>query len=377
MLSLALKMLMRDRVKYLMLVSGIALCTTLMTQQASVFCGLMMWTTGTVRNIAAPIWVMDAKVERADDVVPMRSVEVDRVRSVDGVAWAVPLFWSITQARLEDGSFQSLQLVGLDAATLMGRPPEMTSGSLTDLRLPNAVVVDQVAVEKFAKKGLTLTIGTVFEINDVQARVVGIARTARSFLGQPYVYTTYDRALEYTPPQRKRLSYVIAGPADGVSAETVAARISKLPGLRARAANDFFWETLFWYVRNTGIPISFGTTVVLGAIVGMAIAGQTFYLFVYENMRYLAAFKAMGCRTHLLAAMVLLQAFFVGFLGDGLGTGLGAMFGNAVVDAGAPPVHVPWQLPAFTAVVIFLVSLLASLIGLYKVARLEAAVVFR
>jgi putative ABC transport system permease protein len=296
---------------------------------------------------------------------------------VDGVAWAVPLFWSITQARLEDGSFQSLQLVGLDAATLMGRPPEMTSGSLTDLRLPNAVVVDQVAVEKFAQKGLTLTIGTVFEMNDVQARVVGIARTARSFLGQPYVYTTYDRALEYTPAQRKRLSYVIAGPADGVSAETVAARISSLQGLRARAANDFFWETLFWYVRNTGIPISFGTTVVLGAIVGMAIAGQTFYLFVYENMRYLAAFKAMGCRTRTLASMVLLQAFFVGFLGYGLGTGLGAMFGNAVIDAGAPPVYVPWQLPAFTAVVIFLVSLLASLIGLYKVARLEAAVVFR
>jgi putative ABC transport system permease protein len=377
MLSLALKMLMRDRVKYVMLVSGIALCTTLMTQQASVFCGLMMWTTGTVRNIGAPIWVMDAKVERADDVVPMRSVEVERVRSVEGVAWAVPLFWSITQARLEDGSFQSLQLVGLDAATLMGRPPEMTSGSLEELRLPNAVIVDQVAVEKFRQKGLVLTIGTVFEMNDVQARVVGIAKTARSFLGQPYVYTTYDRALEYTPGQRKRLSYVLAGPAPGLTNEEVALRISKLDGLRARAVTDFFWETLWWYVKNTGIPISFGTTIVLGAIVGIAIAGQTFYLFVYENLRFLAAFKAMGCRTRTLAAMVICQSFFVSFLGYGLGTGLGAMFGNAVVDAGAPPVFIPWQLPVFIGCVILLVSFISSLIGLWKVTRLEAAVVFR
>jgi putative ABC transport system permease protein len=270
-----------------------------------------------------------------------------------------------------------LQLVGLDAATLMGRPPEMTSGTLEDLRLPNAVVVDQVAVEKFRQKGLELRLGTVFEMNDVQARVVGIAKTARSFLGQPYVYTTYDRALEYTPAQRKRLSYVIAGPADNISAQVVAERISRLDGLRARAVGDFFWETLFWYVRNTGIPISFGTTVVLGAIVGMAIAGQTFYLFVYENMRYLAAFKAMGCRTRTLAAMVIFQSFFVGFLGYGLGTGLGAMFGNAVMDKGAPPVFVPWQLPAFTACVILLVSVVSSLIGLWRVARLEAAVVFR
>lgn len=377
MLTLALKMLMRDRLKYLMLVSGIALCTTLMTQQASVFCGLMMWTTGTVRNIGAPIWVMDAKVERADDVVPMRSIEVNRVRSVEGVGWALPLFWSITQARLEDGSFQSVQLVGLDAATQMGRPMEMIEGSFDDLRLPNAVVVDQVAVEKFRQKGLELKLGTVFEMNDVQARVVGIARTARSFLGQPYVYTTFDRALEYTPSQRKRLSYVIAGPVEGLTNQEVALRISQLDGLKARALEDFFWETLFWYVKNTGIPISFGTTVVLGAIVGIAIAGQTFYLFIYENLRYLAAFKAMGCRTRTLAAMVILQSFFVGFLGYGLGTGLGAMFGNAVMEQGAPPVFIPWQLPAFTACVIFLVSLISSLIGLWKVVRLESAVVFR
>ena len=38
-------------------------------------------------------------------------------------------------------------------------------------------------------------------------------------------------------------------------------------------------------MEKTGIPINFGITVVLGFIVGTAIAGQTFYLFTVENLK--------------------------------------------------------------------------------------------
>jgi len=376
-LTIALKMLFRDRAKYAMLVCGLAFCSLLMCQQASVFCGLMMWTTATVRNIGAPVWVVDAKVEQANEVIPMRQIEVERVRSVPGVAWAVPLYLGIEQARLGDGSFQNVQLTGLDTGTLTGRPMDMREGRIEDLRLPSAVVVDQVAVEKFRRKGITIQLGTVFEINDKEARVVGICHVNRSFLGQPYIYTTYDRALEYAKPSRKQLSYVLAGPSPGVSNGKLASRISKLPGLRAIAKDELFWLTVWWYITNTGIPISFGTVVILGVIVGIAIAGQTFYLFVYDNLRYLAALKAMGARMRVLAGMVLLQAFSVGFIGYGIGVGLTAWFGNAVLAKEQPPFFMPWQVPAFVALVIVFICSFSATIGLVKIARLEPAVVFR
>jgi putative ABC transport system permease protein len=376
-LRLALKMLMQDKVKYAMLISGLTFCALLMTQQASVFCGLMRWTTATVRNVNVPIWVMDAKVQRADDVVPMRSIEVERVKSVAGIDWAVPLFWTVQQTRLEDGSFEAMQLMGLDSSTLIGRPAVMLKGRFEDLRLPNAVVVDQVAVEKFQRKNLPLEIGTTFEINDKEARVVGICYAERSFLGQPYCYTTYDRALEYTPDQRKRLSYVLAAPKPGVSNKEAARRISQLDGIRAIPRDEFYWQTMIWYIKNTGIPISFGTVVVLGALVGIAISGQTFYLFIHENLRYLAAFKAMGARTRTLAGMVLVQSFTVGFVGYGLGVGLASWFGNAVVAKGQPPFYMPWQLLLFTGAVILMVCSTSALIGLRQVLKLEPAVVFR
>ena len=377
MFRLALKMLYGDLAKFIMLIGGLTVCSLLMTQQSGVFCGLMMWTTATIRNVDVPIWVSDAKVEQVNEVVAMRDIEVNRVRSIEGVEWAVPLYWGIIQTRLPNGAFQQIQLTGLDSATLIGRPARMLEGNVEDLRLPNAVVVDQIAVKKFKTKGLTLKVGDVFEINDKEARVVGICFAEQSFMGQPYVYTTYERALEYVPQQRKMLSFVLAKPRDDVSPAEVVSRIKKIPGLTAFTSQDFQDQTMNWYIKYTGIPISFGTVVVLGIVVGIAIAGQTFYLFVHENVRHLAALKAMGASNALLAEMVFLQAFAVGITGFGLGTGLTSMLGRKFMTFGEPPFFLPWQVLAFAGSVIVFICLFAAGIGLLKVFRAEPAIVFR
>ena len=377
MLRIALLMLFRDKAKYVMLVGGLTFCSLLMTQQTSVFCGIMLWTTATVRNIDAKVWVFDAKVEQVNEVIPLREIEVTRVRSVPGVEWAVPLYLGIEQARLSDGSFQNVQLTGLDTATFVGRPMEILKGRIEDLRLPDAVIIDQVGVEKYRKKGIHIDIGTSFEINDKRAEVVAICHENRSFLAQPYVFTTYDRALQFAKPQRKMLSCVLVEPKPGVPPQELAARISTVPGLRAFARDDLFWTTVRWYIKNTGIPISFGTVVLMGMIVGIAIAGQTFYLFILDNLRYLAALKAMGARMPILTAMVFLQSFSVGIVGFGIGVGLTTLFGLKVLKLETPPFFMPWQVPVAVAGIIMLICSFSALIGLRQIAKLEPAVVFK
>jgi putative ABC transport system permease protein len=377
MLRIALLMLFRDRAKYVMLVGGLTFCSLLMTQQTSVFCGIMLWTAATVRNIDAKVWVFDAKVEEVNEVIPLREIEVTRVRSVPGVEWAVPLYLGIEQARLGDGSFQNVQLTGLDTATFVGRPMEILKGRIEDLRLPDAVIIDQVGVEKYRKKGIKIDVGTSFEINDKRAEVVAICHENRSFLAQPYVFTTYDRALQYAKPQRKMLSCVLVEPKPGVSPQELAARISTVPGLRAFERDDLFWTTIRWYIKNTGIPISFGTVVIMGMIVGIAIAGQTFYLFILDNLRYLAALKAMGARMPILTAMVFLQSFSVGIVGFGIGVGLTTLFGLKVLKLETPPFFMPWQVPVAVAGVIMLICSFSALVGLRQIAKLEPAVVFK
>jgi len=107
MIRLALKMLFGDTAKYLMLVVGIFFATFLIAQQASVFCGLMLWTTATLKNVPAPIWVVDERVEQINETNPLRDTDVARVRSVDSVAWAMPVSSGIQRVRLSNGSSKS------------------------------------------------------------------------------------------------------------------------------------------------------------------------------------------------------------------------------------------------------------------------------
>jgi putative ABC transport system permease protein len=150
MIGLALKMLFGDTAKYLMLVAGLFFATFLIVQQASVFCGLMRWTTATLKNVAAPIFVVEERVEQVNETNPMRDTDVARVRSVSAVRWAMPLYSGIQRVRLEDGSFKTVQLIGVDAASLAGAPGRMVEGNLEDLRLPNTVVIDELATVRLS-----------------------------------------------------------------------------------------------------------------------------------------------------------------------------------------------------------------------------------
>ena len=378
MYRLALKMLIGDRAKYLILISGLSFATLLMTQQAAVFFGLLSWTTSHMRNMRASIWVVDPKVEQVNEVKALRDTDIGRVRSVQGVAYAMPLYAGIQQARMPDGSFKPVQLIGLDSATMVGRPPKIIAGKLEDLRLPNAVIIDDLAVQRLSVGRVKpLGIGDSFEMNDKEARVVGLCKADRHFFGYPYVFTTYDQALLFAPKMRKMLSYVVAEPKPGKSAAQVAVEIEKQTGLKAFTEESFFWSTIWWYFRNTGIPASFGTTIILGFVVGVAVCGQTFYSFVLENMRHLAALKAMGTSNWMLAKMLLLQALTVGLIGYGIGVGLASLFGFMVLKTGQPPFIMPYQLPLVVFVVILVICGFAALLGIWRVAKLEPAVVFR
>jgi putative ABC transport system permease protein len=378
MIRLALKMLFGDHAKYLMMISGITFATLLMTQGAALFCGIMSWTYSPLRNMRAHIWVTDPKVEQVNDSKPLRDTDILRVRSVDGVAWAAALYQGYNQARMIDGSFKFVTLVGLDPTTLAGAPEKIEQGSLDDLRLPNSVILDQFGVERFSEgREKPIGVGDSFEINDKEARIVGICRTVRSFTGGPFVFTTYSRIPEYVPGQRKLLSFVLAEPAEGKSDIEVARSIERETGLRAYTRTEFMWSTIWWYVANTGIPINIGLIVFIGFVVGVAVSGQTFYSFILENTRNLAALKAMGASTWTLCCMLIVQSLAVSLIGYGIGLGLVSMIGSAVLSLGKVPFLLLWQLPVASLAAVIFIAILSAVLGIWRITRLEPAIVFR
>lgn len=380
---IALKMLMGDRGKYLGIVMGLTFASLIMTQQPAIFIGLMMRSYSFITDVGLPdIWVMDPKVQFIDDVKPMQDMELYRVRGIEGVKWAMPLYKGLIKARLANGNFQTCNVIGLDDATLIGGPPRMLEGRLEDLRRSDAVIVDRDgAVEKLGVPGpngepIPLKVGDSLELNDRRAIVVGIAKNTRTFQSQPVVYTTYTRAMMYAPRERKLLSFILVKAKPGEDLEILSERIRRSTGLQAYTQKGFQKLTYDYFMANTGIPINFGISVTLGFIVGAAIAGQTFYSFTMENLRQFGVLKAMGASNWTLLRMILLQATLVGAIGYGLGVGLTSLFGWAMRNT-ILAFKFPWQLLVFSGLGVMLICIFAALISIRKVIQLEPAVVFK
>jgi putative ABC transport system permease protein len=377
MIWIAWKMLIGNRAKYLGIVFGVAFAALLIAQQSSIFCGLMALTVSQILDVeGAGIWVMDPKVKYVDDVKPMADTHLYRVRGVPGVDWAVRLYKGIARARLEAGSYEQVILLGLDDATFIGAPLNMIEGSIDDLRAPDAVIMDIVGYRKLWPDE-PFKRGRIIEMNDRRAVIVGLAKARKTFQSFPVVYTRYSQAVRFAPPERKVLSFVLAEPAPGVAAAELAGRISAQTGLQALSRDDFLAKTIRYYLLNTGIPINFGITVGLGFLVGTAIAGQTFYLFIVENLRQFGALKAMGTGNGTILLMVLAQALHVGFVGLGVGVGLAALFGWSTRSFSKLSFYMPWQVLVITGVAVFLIVLLASLLSIRRVFIVDPAIVFR
>lgn len=378
MFRLALKMLLGDKTKYTGIVLGLSFAAFIISQQSAILVGIMNRTFGFITDTSQPtIWVMDPTVQYIDDIKPLKDTDLYRVRSVPGVDWALPLYKGLIQARLHNGTFQTCILIGIDDATFIGGPPVMIQGSIQDLRIDGGVIVDRVGSQsKLASPAGPLQVGDRMELNDHRAVVVGICSASRTFQSQPVIYTTYGRATRFVPAQRKRLSFIIARPKPGLDPQAVCHTITSTTGFAAYTATEMKYLTLKYYLKYTGIFVNFGVAIILGFIIGTAIAGQTLYTFTLDNLPYFGVFKAMGAHNDLLTKMVILQAIFVSGIGWGIGMGMASIFALCTAHTELS-FKMPLWLYGATGFSILLISMLTSYICVRKVANVDPAIVFK
>jgi putative ABC transport system permease protein len=384
MLTIALKMLFNDKAKYFGIILGVSLASMVITWQGSIFIGIMTRTVAMVNDMAvADIWVMDPKVQYTEDIKPLQDTELNRVRGVPGVQWAMPLFKGTVRVRLADGTFQNCNLLGLDDATLTGGPPAMVEGRMEDLRRADAVVLDAVGARaRLARRNpdgsilRPVQIGDELEINDRRGVIVGFGRNSRAWNNLPTIYTTYSRAVLFAPSERKQLTFVLAKAEPGQDLQELCDRITRDTGLAAYTASQFRWLTVGYFLKYTGIPINFGIAVGLGFLIGTLITGFMFFSFTIDNLRYFGTFKAMGVSDGTLLRMVMLQALVIAVIGFGLGAGMAMLMGSGAANTQLA-FKTTWQLLFVSGAAVVIISMLAAMLSIWKVMRLEPAVVFK
>ena len=379
MLTTALRMLLGDPTKCLGLVFGVALSTLLVCQQVSIFFGLLGRASSVVNDVReADIWVMDPSVKTVDAPFPLRDTVLQRVRGVEGVEWAVPFFRANVQVRTREGTLENAILLGIDDASLVGVPDNFMLGSIDDLAMPDAIAMNPAGF-RLLFPGEELDVGRTLELNDRRARIAAIVDASPAFSANLSIYTRYSLATAYTNNGRNQLSFVLAKSAEGADRQAVVESIGEETGLKVVTGEQFRMESIVYILKNTGIPVSFGTVVILGALIGVAIVGLTFNQFITENLRQYAALKAIGVRNGRLLVMTLFQALFVGTIGYGLGLFAASQFFNwpsKNVDALRGFYLLP-EVAVGVAVLAVVIVFASTLISMRRVLVVDPATVFR
>jgi putative ABC transport system permease protein len=373
-LRIGFKLLVNDKGKFSALLIGITFAVFLMMEMTAMFAGIMERAYSTVTNIGAAVWVMDPAVNTATSAIPMPDYLLDAIRSMDGVSYAVPLYMGGALVKLNDGTFQSVYVVGVDDESLFGRP-EMEQGNILDIYNDGTFfAVDDAEFPKLENP----KIGTTFELNDFRGTIVGIARVASNGLnGVPTLYTTYNRAIQYIPSTRFTTSYILVQPKSDAAVAGIKQQVAKL-GYVAFTATEFKQRISDYYTYQTGIGTNILMMTVISFIVGLSISGQTFYTFILENLEKFGALKAIGAKGRELVYMILFMATFTALTGYGLGVGLVTLM---ICIARS-------RLPNYAAMITFwnlglafgmvlLIAGISSYVGVRKVLKVEPFDIFR
>lgn len=373
----AIAMLVYDRTKLLGMVFGLAFSSLLMTQQLGVFLGVMELSRHTIDASGADLWVCDPHAQMTTFAWPLRPADVQRVASVEGVAWASPLNIHPELVRRRDGSYDQCQIFEIDPRTLAGGPTAMLAGSADELRRPDAVVIDAEAARRLEVivdgRSMPVRVGDRLTVGEREMTVVGIARTQRNFQFQPALWTARS---QQTSTTQRSVGFILAGGRAGIDHARLAEAVSRATGLHAFTRDSFSDLNFRFLLLNTGIPANFAIAVALGFVVGLAIAGQTFIQFINDHLRHFAALKAMGASSRTIMAMVSVQALVAGGLGYGIGVGLAAIFDRAV-DGTILASRLAPTLLLVTAGATAVIVLIAAAFGAWRATRADPAAVFR
>lgn len=371
---IALKLLVNDRGKFYMLILGITFAVFLMLQMTSAFFGAMQRTGANIINIGAKIWVMDPSVNIQADNIPLPDYILDAVRSIKGVKYAEPVYAGSGLARLNDGTYQSVSVIGLDDATLLGRP-ELIEGNIGNIYDNDAyIVIKDTEYYKLHNP----KIGTTFEINDHRGVIVGIGKLPSSSLfGTPVLYTTYSRAATALPQSRKIITYILVEPKTEKDVVAIKDEVKKL-GYIAFTKDEFLRKNTNYYVTQTGFGTNLMIMTFVSFIIGLSIAGQTFYTFVLENISEYGALKAIGAQKSELIKMIFLQSAVVGFLGYGFGVLLASLM-IAIARLRLPEYAsvITYLNLAISFLMVIIIVTFSSYLGIRKVINIDPFTIFR
>lgn len=371
--SLARRNLLHDRVRLVVTLTGIVFAVVLSAVQLGLFVGFERATSDLIRHAGADIWITSAGVTHLETGVPFAERKLYDALATPGVAAVQKHIVRFGQWQKPDGGQESVMVIGVDLNGTMARPWNVVAGRPEALAEPDAVIVDELYLDKLGIEG----VGDVVEIGGHRARVVGLTRGIRTFTTAPPVFASYKQALDYAGLGEDRTLYLLARVADGEAPASVAER------LRGRLADVEVFTAPAWragqeayWMFGTGAGITVLIAAGLGLLVGVVVVAQTIYAATVDHIREYGTLKAMGATNAYLYRVILQQAALSALAGYGVGIAIALAVSRASL-AGTTAIILEWPLAGALFVLTLVMCLGASVVSINKVTRIDPAMVFK
>ena len=374
MVDVALKILLHDKLRFVITVLGVAFAVTLMLVQVGLFLGLLDNASITIEKCTADLWVTSRNTANVDYGQPFPACYLQRVRSVPGVERADNLIIWFTRLSLPSGATELVLTYGLEDFTRWNLPWRVLNGEIRDLRRGNFVFFDQSARKRYGR----YEAGDYREFFGRRMKIIGETEEVLSFTTTPIAFMDFH-LLQSLEPQSlfDQTVYILVKLAPGADAGRVQAEIQhRLP------YNDVFpkhtWARLSrdYWIKTTGLGLNVFVTVFLGCLVGIVVVAQTLYTSTMEHFKEFAMVKAMGGGTADVYYILVKQAVIAALVGFAVGAALAAAARPAIVGLGLKMI-----VPGSFFLVVFagtiLMCLAASMVSYRRIAKAEPALVFR
>ena len=374
MIDLAWKILLHDKTRFLITVSGVGFAVTLVFVQVGLFRGLMENASLTIERIDADLWVTARNTPNVDFSNTFSETLVNRVRSVPGVARADNLIVWFGRVSLPSGANENAVIYALDDFRRWGLPWRLESGDPRDLRRGKYVILDNSATKRFGP----FQVGDYREINGQRLKIIGRTREAKSFTTNPVAFMDYRVAQSLMRQElHNRTTYIVVKLVPGADAKAVADEIGRrLPYNDVRSRGEWATKSESYWTDSTGLGLNMMMTVFLGCVVGVVVVAQTLYTSTMEHIKEFATVKAIGGTNRDIYAILGKQAAIAAVAGFALGAVLA--YGLRPVMAGIDlKLIIAPQTAAYVFVGTLVLCVGAAALSFRKVARLDPAIVFR
>lgn len=368
MVSLVKKLLLRDKTRLAITLSGTSLALLLIFTLTGIYLGFYHQATAFIDNSGADLWVVQKGAPNFFFAISFLPTNMSNsIAKVNGVKTVSPLI-GVGATATKDSQNQPIFFFGYDTTSGLGGPLPLIRGS----RIAGA---NQTVVDASLAARLNVDLGDVVSVNGNRLSVVGVSGLGG--LLAPIAYSGLDDVQKIVG-YGASVNYFLVKVSEGASADTIASALrGALNGVSVFTNSEWAGASRDSVLSGTAPIIQ--AMEFMGGLTGVLVIGLTNYTTTVERQKEYGILKALGIKNRDLLQIALWQSILIALLGFGIAGGLTIL----VIKGLQYAVHfpVPFLYDAGSVALIFASAMLmgtgAALLPARRISRIDPAIAFK